>query len=60
MQREVREHDPRVALTPVRGRSRVIRRLLTDAPQFPSRAGISSSDRLIKDRPSLSLVDPRV
>jgi len=34
LQREVREHEPRVALTPGGDGLSVIRRLLTDAPQF--------------------------
>ena len=34
VQREVREHEPRVALTPGGDGLGVIRRLLTDAPQF--------------------------
>ncbi len=34
LQREVREHEPRVALTPGGDGLAVIRRLLTDAPQF--------------------------
>ncbi len=34
LQREVREHEPRVALTPGGDGLRVIRKLFTDAPQF--------------------------
>ena len=34
LQREVREHEPRVALTPGGDGLSIIRRLLTDAPQF--------------------------
>lgn len=34
LQREVREHEPHVALTPGADGLRIIRRLVTDAPQF--------------------------
>lgn len=39
LQREVREHEPRVALTPGADGLRVIRRLLTDAPQYLNSGG---------------------
>jgi release factor glutamine methyltransferase len=39
LQREVREYEPRVALSPGTDGLRVIRRLLTDAPRFLSAGG---------------------
>ncbi|MDQ3820783.1 MAG: peptide chain release factor N(5)-glutamine methyltransferase [Acidobacteriota bacterium] len=39
LQREVREHEPRVALTPGSDGLSVIRRLLSDSPQFLERGG---------------------
>lgn len=39
LQREVREHEPRVALTPGPDGLRVIRRIIADAPRFLSSGG---------------------
>ncbi|HEY0005277.1 MAG TPA: HemK/PrmC family methyltransferase, partial [Pyrinomonadaceae bacterium] len=39
LQREVREHEPRVALTPGRDGLSIIRRLLSDAPRFLQMGG---------------------
>lgn len=39
LQREVREHEPRVALTPGTEGLRIIRRLVADAPQFLQSGG---------------------
>jgi release factor glutamine methyltransferase len=39
LQREVRDHEPRVALTPGPDGLKVIRRLLADAPRFLKRGG---------------------
>ena len=39
LQREVREHEPRVALTPGHDGLDVIRRLLVDAPRFLDAGG---------------------
>jgi release factor glutamine methyltransferase len=39
LQREVREHEPRMALTPEGDGLRIIRRLITDAPRFLDTGG---------------------
>ena len=60
LQREVREHEPRAALTPGADGLRVIRRLLADAPRFLAAGGHLVFEIGFGQREAVgALVDPR-
>jgi release factor glutamine methyltransferase len=61
LQREVREHEPRVALTPGGDGLSIIRRLLTDAPRFLKPGGSLLLEIGFGQREQVvALIDPRV
>lgn len=61
LQREVREHEPRVALTPGRDGLRIIKRLLEDAPRFLLPAGFLLMEIGFDQHEAVrQLVDPRI
>lgn len=61
LQREVREHEPRVALTPGRDGLRIIKRLLEDAPRFLLPAGYLLMEIGFDQHEALrQLIDPRI
>lgn len=61
LQREVRDHEPRVALTPGGDGLKVIRRLLHDAPQFLAAGGHLVFEIGFDQHEAVgALIDPRV
>jgi release factor glutamine methyltransferase len=61
LQREVREHEPRVALTPGADGLGVIRRLLVDAPRFLDAGGHLLMEIGFDQRAAVEeLIDPQV
>lgn len=61
LQREVREHEPRLALTPGGDGLGVVRRLLTDAPQFLDAGGhLLFEIGYDQHEQVAALIDPRV
>ena len=61
LQREVRDHEPRGALTPGGDGLRVIRRLIADAPRFLVAGGYLLSEIGHDQHAAVAaLVDPRV
>ncbi|HEX8476657.1 MAG TPA: peptide chain release factor N(5)-glutamine methyltransferase [Pyrinomonadaceae bacterium] len=60
LQREVREHEPRVALTPGGDGLRVVRRLLADAPRFLDAGGYLLFEIGFNQHEAVAdLIDPR-
>jgi release factor glutamine methyltransferase len=61
LQREVREHEPHVALTPGLDGLRIIRRLIADAPQFLQAGGLLLMEIGFDQHAAVrQLVDPQV
>lgn len=61
LQREVREHEPRIALTPGRDGLRIIKRLLEDAPRFLLPAGYLLMEIGFDQHEAVrQLIDPRI